>query len=320
MGVTTMTSTAPATAPATAPTPQFSSLLGSTIESIIHELLYSRSIYPPDSFVLHRHLGVRCHASRVPQVGEYVSNFLRVAIPSVMSGIGDGICLIVLEELCDGHGRGGVSGDTSAGGGGMGERNGHTKAVERFEFRFSIDPIVGIGTEGVEEVPSRKRTIDDIEDADAVRRCAVLRDSELAIEARSTMERSMRECLLRVLALRRRRRGTGERAENMSFKLCLHVASTTTTTAASSSLASAGHRDESVVLEAATWEDAESCPELMDALGRGEWYRPEESSCLFSYAADGLDKRKGLLRPIKDVDLPSCGMKMQLGMEVDPFR
>ena len=50
------------------PTTNFSTVLGSTIEAILHELLFSRSIYPPDSFVLHRHLGVRCHASRVPQV------------------------------------------------------------------------------------------------------------------------------------------------------------------------------------------------------------------------------------------------------------
>jgi hypothetical protein len=52
-------------------------------------------------------------------VGDYVADFLRVAIPSVMSGVGDGIGLIVLEELCDGDG-----GDGRGGGGGGGGRNG----------------------------------------------------------------------------------------------------------------------------------------------------------------------------------------------------
>ena len=200
----------------------------------------------------------------------------------------------------------------------MGERNGRTRAVERFEFRFRIDPIVGMigdGTATEEEkeegaaVRSHGGAI-DIEDADdAVRQCAIMRDANLAAEAISSMERSMRECLLRVLALRRRRRGEDECAENMSFKLCLHGASTTR-----------GH-DGSDAAKAAGDDEVEHCPALMDALGRGEWFVPEESSCLFSYdATDGSDMRKGLLRPIKNVDLPSCGMKMQFGMEVDPFR
>ena len=233
-------------------------------------------------------------------MGDYVADFLRVAIPSVMSGVGDGIGLIVLEELCDGDG----------GGRGSGERNGSTRTVERFEFRFLIDRAVG-GAEAAEVEAQRlaaRRTM-DIEDAD-VWQCAVGRDAELASEARSGMERSMRECLLRVLALRRRRRRDGERAENMSFKLCLHIVA---------AAAAAGGEGRRGAAEEAT-RDAASCPELMRALGRGEWLQPEESSCLFSSAADGRDRRKGLLRPIKHVDLPSCGMKMQLGMDVDPFR
>ena len=77
---------------------QFSSLLGCTLESMIHELLYSRSIYPPDSYIHSRHLGVRFHCSRVPQVCEYISNFLKVAVPSIISGVGDSISLVILEE------------------------------------------------------------------------------------------------------------------------------------------------------------------------------------------------------------------------------
>jgi len=263
-----MTSTAASTSSL-----QFSSLLGSTIESIVHELLYSRSIYPTESFVLHRHLGVRCHANRVPQVCDYVSNFLRTAIPSVMAGIADGLDLVILEELTNGSGRRGV-----------GERNGSIKVVERFVFRFQIDTVVGSAMDEEARLSRSvlKSSTTDIED---LRQCALGRDTELAIEARSSMERSMRECLLRVLALRRRRRGGGEKAENMSFKLCLHVASSA---------------------------QQDTCPELMRALHRGEWLMPEESSCLFS------DLRKGLLRPIKDVHLPKCGLQMQLGMEVDP--
>ena len=190
--------------------------------------------------------------------------------------------------------------------------------MERFEFRFMIDRVVGGGAEEMAEAEARRlvaRHTMDIEDAD-MRQCAVGRDAELASEARSGMERSMRECLLRVLALRRRRRGDGERAENMSFKLCLHVAA-----AAGGGEGRRGAADDPDGPDAEeVTRDAASCPELMRAMGRGEWLQPEESSCLFSSAADGRDRRKGLLRPIKHVDLPSCGMKMQLGMDVNPFR
>jgi hypothetical protein len=133
-------------------------------------------------------------------VGEYVSDFLRVAVPSVMSGTGDAIGFIVLEELCDGDGRRGgggggasASGTGVAGGGGLGERNGRTRAVERFEFRFAIDPIVGgtIGGGAREEKggggnvsgvstsaqPRGTINIEGADDYDAVRQCAISRDA-----------------------------------------------------------------------------------------------------------------------------------------------
>lgn len=215
-----------------------------------------------------------------------------------MCGVADGLYLIILEELTDGSGSRG-----------LGERNGTTKTVERFVFRFNIDSVVG----SAEEEESRlsrsglKSTSTDIED---LRQRALGRDTELAVEARSSLERSMRECLLRVLALRRRRRGDDERAENISFKLCLHVA-------AAQKDANTDADGGSIMAEAS--RDVVACPELMRALKRGEWLVPETSSCLFSSTVDGFDRRKGLLRPIKDVDLPRCGMKMQLGMEVSPF-
>ncbi|KAL7555163.1 hypothetical protein ACHAWF_018821 [Thalassiosira exigua] len=288
-----MNSPSPPGAPAAAPSP-FCTLLGSSLEAIAHELLHSRSVYPPDSFVLHRHLGVRCHASRVPQVGDYVADFLRVAVPSVMSGAADRMSLVVLEEEVSGAGGEGR---------GAGERTGATRTVERFDFRFQMDAAIGgVGEAKVE----RDRCGDfqmDIEDLHQQKDTAMKRDAELAVEARSQLERSMRECLLRVLALRRRRRRKGERAENMSFKLCLHVAEEIPPHGND-----AGERS------------ADSCPELMKALKQGEWLLPDESSCLFSSSkADGAPRQgEGLLRPLKDVDLPSCGMKMCMMMQVDP--
>ena len=286
---------------------EFRNLLGSTLESIIHELLYSRSIYPPDSFMLYRHLGVRCHASRVPQVCDYIANFLMVALPSILSGMGDCITLVILEEE--------TSSDMACDGG-LGERTGAINTVERFVFQFQIDDVIGndsianIGT-GTDsntttiEGEKKRPIVVDIEDVQQ-RHDVIKLDAEIVLEARAHMERSMREVLLRTLALRRRRRRQGEKPENMSFKLCLHVV---------------GGDDDGV--NGQMRRDENSCPELMRVLKQGEWLIPEESSCLFSSsslspAANGSSSGKGLLRPIKDISLPSCGMRMQFGMEVDP--
>ena len=184
---------------------QFSTLLGSTIESIIHELLFSRSIYPPESFVLSRHLGVRCHASRVPPVGDYISSFLRVAIPAIVSGVGDSISLIILEEE--------VVIRRGSGGRAVGERTGGTKTVERFAFDFQVADVIGCPEEvKLEQNSNRQYDPEEIED---LQEQALARDTDLALEARSQLERSLRECLLQVLSLRRRRRRKDERAENM---------------------------------------------------------------------------------------------------------
>lgn len=257
---------------------------------------------------------MRCHASRVPQVGAYIADFLQVALPCIVNGIGDCITLVILEEETVEV----VSGESTS----AGERTGRTKTVERFVFHFDIDGVIGnnssgcsniIGSSGSTEGERKMQSsnIIDIEDMKP-QKIAIEIDADLATEARSQMERSMRDVLLRTVALRKRRRRPGEKAENMSFKLCLHVV---------------GEHDEN----GKKIRDANSCPdELMRVLKQGEWMVPEESSCYFPSSAFasaanvnssvdiGQKCSKGMLRPIKDISLPSCGMKMQLGMEVDP--
>lgn len=250
---------------------QFSSLFGCTMESIIHELIYSRSIYPPDSYVLHRHLGVRFHCSRVPQVCDYISNFLKIAIPSIVSGVGDSISLVILEEE--------VANNVNSRelGGCQQQRIGTSKTIERFVFQFQIDSVIhgedrkmnvlAINDDGV--IPM------DIQHGDAIKK-----DTEMALEAKTQMERSMRDCLLQVLSLRGRRRSRNEKAENVSFKLCLHIAEKITQQHSS---------------------DVQ-CPALMNALKQGEWFETNESG----------SGSEGLIRPIRNITVPSCGLNMQM--------
>ena len=134
---------------------------------------------------------------------------------------------------------------------------------------------------------------------------AMKRDTELASEAKTQMERSMRDCLLQVLSLRGRRRSKDEKAENLSFKLCLHVAEED----------KKQQQDDNDIVVASV--SGKQCPELLTALNQGEWFQPEESSCLFSTNANGnANGSKGFIRPIRHVNVPSCGIKMQMGFAV----
>jgi hypothetical protein len=252
----------------------FASLLGCTMESIIHELLYSRAIYPLDSFVHHRHLSVRFHCSRVPQVCDYISNFLKIAIPSIIGGVADSISFIILEEevanlsIANGN-------STEEDGQQQQQRIGTTKILERFVFQFQMDSVIY----GEDKKP-KSITLALHDGGSMMQHEAMKRDTELAMEAKSQMERSMRDCLLQVLTLRGRRKSKNENAENLSFKLCLHVAGED------------GERKQ------------QPCPELMNALKHGEWFQPEQSSCVTG---------SNLVRPIRNVNVPSCGIKMTMG-------
>ena len=266
----------------------FSSLLGCTMESIIHELLYSRAIYPLDSFVHHRHLSVRFHCSRVPQVCDYISNFLKIAIPSIISGIGDSISLIILEEevanLSTANGN--ISSISEDGQQQQQQqqqqRIGTTKILERFVFQFQMDSVIY----GEDKKP-KPITLESHDGGSMMQHEAMKRDTELAMEAKSQMERSMRDCLLQVLTLRGRRKSKNENAENLSFKLCLHVAG-----------------EDGNNIQQQDGADKLSCPELMNALKHGDWFQPEQSSCVTG---------SNLVRPIRNVNVPTCGIKMTMG-------
>ena len=254
---------------------QLSTLLGSTLETIIHQLLYQRIIYPPESFVLHRHLGVRCYASRVPQVSQYISKFLEVAVPSVVRGVASSIVFFVLKEEV-------VASNNSRG---VGERTGGTEVVERFVFEFDVDQVVGTIDEKVNVEGAVCSQQDEMDIEDLQKQSADKKDSELVAEARSQLERSLKECLLRCIALRKRRRRANERQENMSFKLSMRT------------------KVEPAVKD---------CSELTNALKEGDFMIPANDSCHFS-------KSGSLRRPIKDFNLTnSCGMRMSFGMEIEP--
>jgi hypothetical protein len=77
---------------------QWSSLLSATLESWAHHMLYVRHVYPRETFGGSSFLGVRCYVARHPGVVSYITNTLKVAVPSLLAGVADEISLIIFDN------------------------------------------------------------------------------------------------------------------------------------------------------------------------------------------------------------------------------
>jgi hypothetical protein len=223
-------------------------------------------------------------------VANYIRDFLLVAVPSLVSGAAESIVMIILEEEIIDEGR-----------------KVAMKILERFEFKFELDQTIKhlnlkaaaaarydyettmTGEDNNKTDDQRKQ---EAEQAERMRRDALIAD-----EARTHLEHYMKQCLLSVFTLERRRKRVGEKPQNLSFKLCMHT--------------SEAVRDDSTDI-------SRSCPQLLRAVRSGQWHEPNPSSCLVSRDTNtqGTSNRKGLYRPIKDVLIPSCGMRMNFSMQI----
>ena len=76
---------------------RFTTIIGSALEAMIHEILYSRSLYPRDAFSPSRYLGVQCHACRVKRVVDYIYNTLQIAVPAICVGAVHQVALIIYD-------------------------------------------------------------------------------------------------------------------------------------------------------------------------------------------------------------------------------
>uniref|UniRef100_A0A7S2A333 HORMA domain-containing protein n=1 Tax=Trieres chinensis TaxID=1514140 RepID=A0A7S2A333_TRICV len=274
------------------PPQRLSTLLGATLEACVHEILYVRSVYPRDSFAPSRHLGVSCHASRHPGVVDYVYDALSVAVPSLVRGVADEIALVVMDA------RGGSEG--GAGRTPSSSQSNVERVLERYIFSFDVGGMGQAASTLSEERGSGDR-------------------SEIG-RLVGDLERGMRDVLLRIIAMDGADLGTrrGRLSGTTSFKLCLHVAPD-------------NNSDERGEERRGTDQDKERknvdspdicCAELDEAIKKGAWFRPDAQSCSFSsygnFARDKITRKDpgGLTRPLKSVNVPSCGLRMQLLMEV----
>eukprot|EP00957_Ditylum_brightwellii_P143883 10964057-Ditylum_brightwellii.AAC.1 len=164
-------------------------ILGTSLEIIIHELLYCRRIYPTESFTLQRYCGVQCHASRVPGVCEYVAETLSVAIPALCCGVADELALVV---MCGGKTK---------------EKNGRRRrrslvdenvvaaeqVLERFVFQFSLNHTVDIIENSTS---SSAAALSQEQDNHKKRQSSSEEDKAILSAAMRELERGMRDTLL----------------------------------------------------------------------------------------------------------------------------
>jgi HORMA domain len=103
---------------------QWSSLLSAALESWAHQLLYVRHVYPRETFGGSSFLGVRCHVSRHPGVVSYITNTLKVAVPSLLTGVADEISLTIFDN------------------------DDENTVLDKYVLRFSGEQINGVSSDG----------------------------------------------------------------------------------------------------------------------------------------------------------------------------
>lgn len=241
--------------------PRLTIILGSFLEVLTHEIIYTRSLYPHDAFSPTRHYGVACHACRHPDVVDYIFETLQVAVSGIVSGLIDGLYLIFYDAETD-------------------------ILLERYALEFQLDETVKIV-----ESQSAHGDAQDVNEREEL---------EKKIQE---LERSLRDVLLKVVSLNGtdlgRKRGQGNFSASTTFKLCLHT------------------------VEASSPVNAPNgqCPELDEAMREGKWFRADSESCSFDNssitAPDMIDGggTGSLTRPLKSINVPSCGLKLQLLIE-----
>jgi HORMA domain. len=262
---------APTRRQSTTTAPNLTKIIGSFIEVITHEILFTSSLYPFDAFSPTRHYGVTCHACRHPDVVDYIFETLKVAVPGIISGIVDELCIILYDSETD-------------------------KVLEKYTLEFELDETVNIAemdsSTHHDQTVSERKVLDEV----------IL-----------NLERSLRDILLRISTLDGtdlgRKRGQKKFSSTATFKICVHTKNLKGrhTTGSNAS------------------QDVGEYPELQGAIEEGKWSMADEEYSNFSRNSNNatmhnvnetnVKANEFVMRPLKSVHVPSCGMNIQLLME-----
>jgi len=246
-------------------------------------------------------------------VVNYIYDTLVVSVPALCAGVADELILVFYDTDSD-------SGE---------------KVLERFVVAFDVSSVVEasriLGGEGEDAADCTDRHGHDHGDGGVLSREAIIVQAKV-----QELQRGLRDVLLKIISLEGsssalgRKRGQANFTGTTTFKLCLHCSSETTTTTTDTNtdtnLQGDGVNEDFMLTDG---EDLlQKCPELCNAMQDGKWFKSDTSSCHFGQDTSselncndktGASKNKpyGVTRPIKSINVPSCGLKMQLLMECE---
>jgi hypothetical protein len=180
------------------PSCTLSCIIGSALEATLHEILYTRFLYPRDAFAATRYLAVTCHACRHPGVVQYIRDTLIVAVPALISGFVDELLLVFYdtEEARDGRKR--------------------DRVLEKFVFSFDVEAMVHARLVFQQDEQFFKTTSTAHDDESFKTVAQRIQD----------VQRSMRDVLLKIISMDGtdlgRKRGQTVFTDTATFKICLH--------------------------------------------------------------------------------------------------
>jgi len=288
---------------------RFKALLGATLETWAHQLLYLRRVYPRSAFGETRFLGVqRCRVIRHPDVVSYVRDAVRVAVPALVEGVADEISLSVLVD-CDDYGDHEVNDEQQQQRQQQQQQqqqqqrllspSGEKKVLERFAVRISDLAVAEWYINIAADDNKNRETVANVLN----RQEHAMRDLIL-----TTIHRAS-ESMTHLPHLRRRRRrrpGNGRlqsddddnddtdddySRSSVSFKLSLHVP-----------------------------KEDRSCSELNRAFADGTWFSYSASAGAVSTADDNDGKGETKIRPLHRSATPCCTIEFNMYYVPPPER
>jgi hypothetical protein len=168
------------------------------------------------------------------------------------------------------------------------------KILEKYIFEFELDETVKIA------------------EMDFSTHDLTVSERKLLEEVILNLERSLRDILLRISTLDGtdlgRKRGKKRFSSTATFKICVHTKSLEGRHAGGNNVS----------------PSVGGYPELQGAIEEGKWLMANEEYCNFatnpnnvtSNVDDEIDQNSGfVMRPLKSVSVPSCGMNIQLLLE-----
>ena len=260
----------------------FTAVLGIFLETLTHELLYLRKLYPSEVFTSSRYCGVMCHRCLNPDVVRYVHKTLKVSVPAICSNETTRMYLIFYNSTTD-------------------------ILIEQFLLEFDLDDTVQVPNWNVDEGDHTTRNNDSSSNGKESCKSPELEALDLKI---CGFKRSLRDVLLKVIVSLHGMPGIYLDKKNVgpdgdsTFKICLHLKGDAQEQQEEFPLC---HQLETAINEGA-W--IRSDPNLYQCSNNFELSNTGNNN------GRGDDGLVILTRPLKSICVPSCGFRLKVFMEV----